>query len=276
MLEALHDPAIDGLVQTPSGIYEIERGVLSKTGSEEIWSLSTPRYDGFLASVQSKRSSSFDEVAKIRVGIKTTADEVFLRDDWSALPPDLQPEPELLRPLIRHYDAARWRPARPRQMVLYPHVTRNGRRAPIDLAEFPRAGRYFEQHRDRLCRRHYVTGSGREWYEIWVPHSPDDWRQPKIVYPDIAKDPRFFLDTSGAVVNGDCYWITLRGGRDPALLLLLAAVANSTLATRYYDVAFHNKLYAGRRRFMAQYVKKFPLPDLRGSCARQIVSIGAS
>ena len=33
-------------------------------------------------------------------------------------------------------------------------------------------------------------------------------------------------------------------------LLLMLAVANSTLITRYYDAVYHNKLYSGRRRFM--------------------------
>jgi len=40
----------------------------------------------------------------------------------------------------------------------------------------------------------------------------------------------------------------------------MLAVANSSFALRYYDVMFHNKLYAGRRRFMSQYVAQFPLP----------------
>ena len=45
----------------------------------------------------------------------------------------------------------------------------------------------------------------------------------------------------------------------------MLAVANSTFITKYYDAVFHNKLYAGRRRFMTQYVAKFPLPDLAAS-----------
>jgi len=43
--------------------------------------------------------------------------------------------------------------------------------------------------------------------------------------------------------------------------LILLGIGNSTLATAYYDAMFHNKLYAGRRRFMSQYVRAFPLPD---------------
>ena len=54
--------------------------------------------------------------------------------------------------------------------------------------------------------------------------------------------------------------MTLRSGVDPDWLLWILAVANSSLISRYYDALFHNKLYAGRRRFMTQYVTQFPVP----------------
>jgi len=122
-----------------------------------------------------------------------------------------------------------------------------------------------------LARRKYVIEAGRKWYEIWVPHNPGDWAKPRIVFPDIAECPRFFLDTSGAIVNGDCYWITLKNGKEPDWLLLMLAVANSTFSTKYYDILFHNKLYSGRRRFIAQYVSRFPLPDLQSQAGREIL-----
>jgi adenine-specific DNA-methyltransferase len=118
-----------------------------------------------------------------------------------------------------------------------------------------------------------VVEAGRKWYEIWVPHNPNDWRCPKVVFPDISAEPRFSFDRSGAIVNGDCYWVTLRPGFTLDWLLLLLAVANSSFVTKYYDIAFHNKLYAGRRRFMTQYVKKFPLPRLDGPVAQEILRL---
>jgi hypothetical protein len=185
----------------------------------------------------------------------------------------MRPECDLLRPLITHLDAGRWVATRPlgTTCVLYPHEIREGKRHTIDLAAFPRARLYLESHKDRLCRRKYLLDAGRQWYEIWVPHNPSDWAKPRLVFPDIAEQPKFFLDASEAIVNGDCYWITLKRGRDPEWLTLMAAVANSTFITRYYDIVFHNKLYAGRRRFMAQYVNQFPLPDLHAPISQEIV-----
>ena len=57
--------------------------------------------------------------------------------------------------------------------------------------------------------------------------------------------------------------------------MLLLAVANSSFITKFYDIAFHNKLYAGRRRFMTQYVKKF-LPHVKFQWPGGSFSLSAS
>ena len=256
-------------METPSGAFHIQRGKLAI--HTDAWSLSTAETTGWLESIRRKQFATFGELGKVRVGIKSTADEVFVRDDWDCLPEAIRPESRLIRPLLTHRQAERWLPqaVRPTR-VIYPHGSEYGRRFPVDLDKHPKAKAYFERHRERLTRRKYVIDGGREWYEIWVPHNPEDWAKPKIAYPDISEHPRFFFDSSGAIIQGDCYWITLRVGVDPDWLLLMLAVANSTFITKYYDAVFHNKLYAGRRRFMTQYVSKFPLPDL--SASRLIVA----
>jgi hypothetical protein len=276
VLRALRDRSYQGHIKTPKGLYCVERGFLSVTG-KAAWSLSTPAIDAWLRAVHAGRECSFSDLAKVRVGIKTTADEVFLRDDWDRLPADMRPEEELLRPLLTHLEANRWSAGRGKEgkRVLYPHAVRDGKRVPVELDAYPRAAAYLGAHAARLRRRKYVLDSGRQWYEIWVPHHPNDWREKKVVYPDISEHPRFFLDTTGAVVNGDCYWITLNDGVQPDWLLLLLAVANSTLVTRYYDAVYHNKLYSGRRRFMTQYVGGFPLPPLDAPCGKKIIRLAS-
>lgn len=268
ILSALRDPALSGVVKTPAGAFHIQRGQLAVQA--EGWSLANAETRGWLETMQQKQVATFGDLARVRVGIKSTADEVFVREDWESLPDGMQPEAKLLRPLLTHREAERWvaKPAQTR--VVYPHAVEAGKRRAVDLAQFPKAAAYFEKHRARLTRREYVIAGGRQWYELWVPHHPEDWARPKIAYPDIAELPRFFFDTSGAIIQGDCYWITLNDGMEPDWLLLMLAVANSTFITKYYDAVFHNKLYAGRRRFMTQYVEKFPLPDLQAS--RQVVA----
>jgi tRNA1(Val) A37 N6-methylase TrmN6 len=273
LLAALRDRDVHGVVRTPHDSFCIERGRL--VVEDDAWSLMTPQREDWLRTVRQHQFSRFGQMGKARVGIKTTADEVFIRGDWDTLPPSLRPEDHLLRPLLTHHNAGRWIPHNNGRLrrVLYPHTMLNGRRAVIDLAGHPAAAAYLQTYRERLTRRRYVLNAGRKWYEIWVPHNPDGWAKPRIVFPDIAEHPRFCFDRSGAIVNGDCYWITLHAGIEDRWLLLMLAVANSTFITHYYDAIYHNKLYAGRRRFMTQYVAQFPLPNLDSSIGRQIVHL---
>jgi adenine-specific DNA-methyltransferase len=72
--------------------YRIERGALDTAGrSSHAWSLSHPRIASWLERVEAHTARTFADVAKIRVGIKTTCDRVFIRDDWAELPSDLRP-----------------------------------------------------------------------------------------------------------------------------------------------------------------------------------------
>jgi predicted RNA methylase len=279
VLSFLHEQR-SGFVATDSGTFQVEVGELGCADPSRAWTVASDSSRSWMATVEAHQCTSFGEVAQIRVGIKTTADSVFIRQDWDQVPEDQRPEAALLRPLVTHHDDVRWRLKADTRLgthVLYPHEQPEGeRKRAVRLDSYPKARAYLESHRARLESRTYVIEAGRAWYEIWVPQSPSEWGVPRLVYPDIAEHPRFFLDESGAVVNGDCYWITLRPGVPREVLLLMLGIANSTFISRYYDTRFHNKLYAGRRRFMTQYVREFPLPDPDSPLAREIVAAADS
>ena len=270
VLEAIEDNSISGEIETAGGRFMIERGELLAEHDQSVWTLANAKTRRWLRTVEAYQCKRFGDLAEIKVGIKTTADAVFIRTNWNLSGSD-RPESSLLRPLITHHDARRWSIEDPGKAVLYPYDMKQARRTTIELSKFPRAAAYFQQYRERLKGRKYVVDAGRAWFEIWVPHQPTDWARPKIVWPEISEQPVFFLDSSGAIVNGDCYWIKLREGVDVDWMYLMLAVANSSVATRFYDTLFHNKLYAGRRRFMTQYVNEFPLPELDSKIGTEIV-----
>ncbi|MFX0579169.1 Eco57I restriction-modification methylase domain-containing protein [Nocardia nepalensis] len=254
---ATGDPAVAG--RDTDGF----AGALS-AADKGAWRMSRPEVDRWLAEVEAGTWRTFGQVGRIRVGIKTTADRVFISDRWAQVRP--RPEGELLFDLITHQDVDPWRIARERDTrVLYPYDTAQATRMPVDLREFPGAAAYLETHRKTLAGRKYLADSGREWFEIWVPQRPHLWRVPKVVFPDISERPRFALDRSGAVVNGDCYWMSLADlgvdGAAERLAYLLMGVANSALGLRFYDAVCGNRLYSGRRRWITQYVSRLPLPD---------------
>ena len=43
--------------------------------------------------------------------------------------------------------------------------------------------------------------------------------------------------------------------------------------TKYHDLVFNNKLYSGKRRYITQYVEKYPLPDINSPISIEIISI---
>ena len=274
VLQALGEKA-SGAIRVDGSSFSVENGVVDVKAGGKPWTLTTAESSKWLERIGRHTATTFGDISQIRVGIKTTADAVFVRSDWWEMEPEVRPEDELLHPLITHHVADRWQSSTPSAWALYPHEMVNGKKSPIDLREYPRAQKYLLTHRERLEGRNYVIEAGRKWYEIWVPQSPDDWQKPKLVCPDISESPRFSLDSTGALVQGDCYWITMKPDQDARWLLLMLAVANSSLAVKFYDTVCGNKLYAGRRRFITQYIKQFPLPDLDGPVSARIIDISS-
>lgn len=266
---------MDGIVEVAAGRrFEVKKGRLDSKGTDsDVWRVSTAGTDTWFSQVEQYTWKTFRDIGKIRVGVKTCADKIFIRSDWDDLSNDEQPE--LLRHLITHHVSRSFRstPAKKNRRILYPHTCESGRRTAVDISKYPKALAYLEGHRAALESRTYVIEAGRQWYELWVPQDPDGWTVPKLVFRDISEKPEFWMDVDGGVVNGDCYWMSCTDSKDSELLWLAAAVANSTFIESFYDHRFNNKLYAGRRRFITQYVEQFPIPDPSTELSKQIIDL---
>ena len=267
----------DTVIAIPDGRhFRVRHGVLDNGGDPEgIWRVATQATDQWLATVEANTWETFRRIGKIRVGVKSTADKVFIRNDWNNLPDG---RPELLRPLITRKCARRFKavmPENPKHIkeILYPHEATENGRAAVDLGRYPKSASYLEKHRHALESRTYLIEAGRKWYELWVPQDPAAWPSPKLVFPDISDKPIFWIDTDGGVVNGECYWMQCENKDEQDLLWLALAVANSTFIEAFYDHRFNNKLYAGRRRYITQYVELFPLPNPKSDQAMIIIDL---
>ena len=264
----------EGIVETDDGkCFQVNHGELDTSGTPDgVWRVATKQADNWLAKVQNNSWGTFRDIGKIRVGVKTCADKVFIRKDWDKFPE--AERPELLKPLITHHVAQQYKSLSSNHItkILYPHESVKGHRRTIEINNFPQSKKYLESHRHTLEGRSYVIDAGREWYEIWVPQNPASWAKPKLVFRDISEKPTFWIDLDGSVVNGDCYWLTCENCNQTDLLWLAAAVGNSTFIEKFYDHCFNNKLYAGRRRFMTQYVENFPLPNPESAIGKKIIA----
>lgn len=250
-----------------SAAMEIRRGSLQMNPTDRTWLLGDAAVAGVQLQMRSTNARRFADVLKIKVGVKTTNDAVYIRKDWDNLPDDLRPEADLLWPIRMTQDVARWAPPAQsalRFQTLYPFRHDARKRTPVDLALYPGARAYLEAHREALARRKYVAESGRHWWEPWVPHQPWMWQQTRAVFPEIAEQPTFGVDESGVIPNGTLFWMYPLEEDEGDVLRAACAIANSSFAVEYYDMLLGTRLYAGRRRWNAQHVGQLPFPAGNG------------
>ena len=249
--------------------FEISYGLLNVDMNN--WTLFSDENMSFLDNVSKNTVHTFSDFAKIKVGIKTTADKIFISDNWDRLGEE---KPELLRTLITHRIGKQFFSQKSDNFkVLYPYTSRGGKKCVIDLEEYPKTKKYLMDNYEALAGRKYIQESTKEWFEIWVPHSPAKWEKSTIVFRDISEHPMFWKSEPGSIVNGDCYWFDFNSNITEDIFYLILGIANSTFIEKYYDLKFNNKLYSGRRRFMTQYVEKFPIFSENTDEAIKIIEI---
>ena len=272
-IEALNH---SGKVSKAEEIYLVKHGYLTFDKSpSNIWSLQDKTSEIWLESVEKNSYAYFKDIGKIRVGIKTTADKIFIRSNWQS---DIGYQPELLRSLATHHIAGRFKAQKKEtKKVLYTHTVIHGKRQTFNLEDYPLSKKYLESYKIPLKNRSYITKANRKWFEIWVPQNPSLWEKQKIIFRDISEKPMFWMDKDECVVNGDCYWmINENKNFSEDILWLVLAIANSSFIESFYDIKFQNKLYSNRRRYMTQYVENFPILDPNCEISKKLILLSKS
>lgn len=253
--------------------YSIEAGemILPKNHLSN-WTLSSIKDIQWVDSLK-KNNITFSDVFDIHVGIKTTADKVFIRDNWENQ--NIMPDKKFLHPLVHSKNIKRWSTNNIilNRTILYPYEIVDGKKQVINLEKYLSTKRYFMQFYTQLSKRKYLKDAGKKWYEIWVSQNPSLMRKPKVIFPDISEKPKFSIDFNGYLVDGNCYWLSLKDGYSTDYLYLAVIVANSKIMQRFHDIEFQNKLYSGKRRYLTQYVSKYPIPNIVNSESQKLISI---
>ena len=237
----------------------------------DVWQMNTDEEQLFIDTVQSNTNFYVGDRFKVRVGVKSCADEVFLnQENYES---DERPEDVFFRNMISQENITPWTISESLFHAIYPHFDNKGKKDVLDIESYPKAKAFFIKHEERLKKRTYLMKSNRKWYEYWVPQNATLWSNTKLVFPDISVEPRFAIDTTGAIVNGNCYWLYADNEEDVNLLYLIEGIANSNLMVKYHDLCFNNKLYSGRRRYLTQYVERYPIPDPNSNYSRRIIEL---
>ena len=253
--------------------YLLKVGLLKHSADKTgIWQMSNEEENEWINAIDAHTAFRIRDKFKVRVGIKSCADNVFISQLWDK--EGYKIEKDLIRSMISQENIEAWTIDKDSMLdILYPHYSKDGKRQVYEIDKYPSALRYLQAHKNQLEERKYLIKAGRKWYEYWVPQNPAFWELPKVVFPDISVRPRFCFDESGAVVNGNCYWMCAQNEEEISLLLLIEGISNSSVMIKYHDLCFNNKLYSGRRRYLAQYIEQYPIPSPELDSSKQIVSL---
>ena len=157
-----------------------------------------PKGNGFDAgSVHQPQGKSLaDRGCVIRVGPALGVTSAFVVDDKTA---DL--EPDLLLPWVDSSEVLEGRVDWRGRFVASLFDENGGLR---DLREYPRLARHLARFRGDLEAR-YIVRHGAPWYRTIDRLRAADWQRPKILVPEIAKEPRVALDCQGLVPSHGVY-----------------------------------------------------------------------
>ena len=183
---------------------------------------------------------------KILYGVKTGLNEAFFIDTKKRTELINQNSEcaNLIKPLVVGKNIRKWRIDYDKQWLLY---MSHG----IDTTKAQPIIDYLCQYKQRLANR----ATKQNWYELQQPQEKytSSFVQPKIIYPIIAKKPRFSFDETGTFINDKVFAI-------PVNDLYLLGVLNSQTLWQYLQVKC-SKLRGGDLELRRTYMSKTPIPN---------------
>lgn len=276
LFERLNQPVGCEYVKWQQRYFQIER---FKTAlpipNQPVWTFHAPNEHQLIEKLKQNAPGTLADISqKISVGLKTTADNVFIKPMTLDFINQLNLETAVVFPVLESHNISKWHcdwQEKRDLYVLYPYQYQNDRLLPIDLNLYPNTKQYLLSHQKQLAARTYLKKSGRPWYEIWVPQSPADFKCLKIITPDISTHNRFALDEKGLFVNGTCFYILLKQESLEHHLLVLSLL-NSRVLEFFHKVTSGNTLYSKRFRYWTSYLKSYPIPDFQQSTSMRFVN----
>jgi hypothetical protein len=223
---------------------------LSALTSDE-WQLFPESYVSTLTNLK-KGANSLSEwlQGSALFGLKTGLNDAFVidkntRNDLIEADND---SAEVIKPFLFGRDVRRYLVEFHDRYVIYMHPSRN-------LEDYPAIKTHLAKYRDALEKR----AASQEWFELQQPATSllEHNRRAKIVYPIIASECRFTLDDMGYFINDKLFTL-------PSDDLSLLGILNSRLANFYFGCVCAALEGSGDRylEFRAQYVDKFPVPNI--------------
>ena len=155
---------------------------------------------------------------------------------------------EIIKPLAVGDDVRRWHIRAKDKWLI---VTKIG----VDVDRYPAIFQHLKQWQPELEKR---LDQGNHWWELRACAYYEKFDTPKIVFPDIAKEPRFAYDNAGTFLGNTAYII-------PSSDLHLLGILNSSTVWEFAQARFSclgDPAKGGRFRFIYQSLVTIPIPTV--------------
>jgi len=209
------------------------------------------------------------DFGKISCGIKTTADNVFIKRSFEKKKqqqflkdgvnsghfalnfPRARTFPFVMKP----EDIAKWNISNS-TVILYPYNTDKTQQKLTKGIE-----KFFDAARPILESRTYIIDNNRPWNDIWVKSSRLDFeREWKIVWAEIRNENMFAWDDEQYFVGGSCYYLAAKEGITSEMGKYLLGVLNSNWMMEQVDRYGASRLLSGRIRWKVSLLSAIEIP----------------
>jgi len=229
------------------------------------WKIGETEGNSFISRMEVSTTPLVDFVRKkIYVGIKTGLNIAFMIDGMKRkeLISKSSRNAEVIKPLLAGDNIRKWRINNEDKWLI--HLPWDSK-----IEEYPDLEEHLSNWKDKLSARPECQDGRHDWWCLsrYGSGYSDAFSQPKIIFPDIAKESRFAFDADGFYVGNTAYII-------PVADFYLLGVLNSKAVWKYAQHTFSclgDPMKGGRFRFIYQSASKIPIPDAPCS-ERQAIS----
>ena len=187
---------------------------------------------------------------KIGIGVATGRDSVFISDCFKG-----QIEEALLIPILTSKDIKGVNIDWQGNYIINPFDEHGNL---INLAEFPRAQSYFNEHKEDLLNRHIAKKDATKWYKTIDKIQCSLVSKPKVILPDISGNRFIHVDKGDYYPHHNLYYIV--GGSYDEMCLVACLLMSDFAYMQLLEAG--NKMKGGYPRWQSQNLRKLLLPTL--------------
>jgi len=223
------------------------REITGVTSGAEPWLLEPSDRTDLIRCLEENFPSLEEAGCSVGIGVATGADKAFI-GEYDAL--DVEPDRKL--PLVTTKDIVSGEVRWLGRGIVNPFADGGGL---VDLKAYPRLGRYLEERRDVIARRHCAQKFPDNWYRTIDRITPSLAWRPKLLIPDIKGEAHIVYEQGELYPHHNLYYVT----SDEWELRALQAVLLSAIS-RLFVTTYSTKMRGGYLRFQAQYLRRIRIP----------------